>query len=470
MCAGPDAGAGTARRPAPGCAHTGRCPERGHRATELALRLAAALGAPGGGLGGFWASRGYLTEGRVWLAEALALPHRAPPDARAAALLAAGGLAAHQGDNAQALALLEAGVALWRRTGDAPATARALLRLATFLQPTGEPARVHELAAEALAAFRDRSDAGGTADCLRLLGASTAALGDVDGGEGLLRQALRLYQRAHDQRGVGVALCQLGSIAHHQRGDFAAAQRLLEQGLDALRAAGAPWWVGIWLNILGLTLRGQGEYERAAACYAESLALRRELRMAGRMLFPPLVNLGFASLRLRDHTRAAAAFAELLTIGQALSDAAAVGAPPPGPARVAATCVGLALLGLAGVAAARGAARDAARLLGKADDVLAPSRDRLDPLTRAETDWVAQGVTEALRRGLTADQRDRLLAEGRAMSAEAAAEVARAVGDAGVVGGPPLRSGRARDGTHHQPTRAGRTSAAGGGAAGDRSG
>ena len=241
-------------RPAAGArvrAHRPAPPSAAAAATELALRLAGALGAPGGGLGGFWASRGYLTEGRVWLAEALALPHRAPPDARAAALLAAGGLAAHQGDNAQALALLEAGVALWRRTGDAPATARALLRLATFLQPIGEPARVHELAAEALAAFRDGSDVGGTADCLRLLGASTAARGDVDGGERLLRQALRLYQRAHNQRGVGVALCQLGFIAHHQRGDFAAAQRLLEQGLDALRAAGAPWWVGLWLNILG---------------------------------------------------------------------------------------------------------------------------------------------------------------------------------------------------------------------------
>ena len=283
MCAGPGAGAGTAAAGARVHAHRPALPGA---ATELALRLAGALGAPGGGLGGFWASRGYLTEGRVWLAEALALPHQAPPDARAAALLAAGGLAAHQGDDAQALALLEAGVALWRRTGDGPATAGALLRLATFLQPHGEPARVHELAAEALAAFRDGSDVGGTADCLRLLGASAAALGDADGGERLLRQALRLYERAHNQRGVGVALCQLGFIAYHQRGDFAAAQRLLEQGLDALRAAGAPWWVGIWLNILGESLRAQGEYERAAACYAESLALRRELRMAGRHARP----------------------------------------------------------------------------------------------------------------------------------------------------------------------------------------
>ena len=101
--------------------------------------------------------------------------------------------------------------------------------------------------------------------------------------------------------------------------------------------------------------------------------------------------------------------------------------------------------------------------------MLAPSRDRLDPLTRAETDWVAQRVTEALGRGLTAAQRDRLRAEGRALSADAAAEVARAVGDAGVVVARP--SGAATPGTApviSPPVLAG--PAAGGGAAGARSG
>ena len=248
---------------------------------------------------------------------------------------------------------------LWRRTGDRVSTARALVRLATHLQfdIDGESARVHDLASEALAAFRGGHDASGTADCLRLLGTSTAARGDVDGGERLLGQALRLFQRVHDQHSAGVTLCQLGFIACHRRGDFAAAQRLLEQGVDALRDAGDRWRVGLWLNILGETLRGQGEYARAADCYAESLALRRELRMADWRLIPPLANLGLCGLRLRDYPRAAAAFAELLTIGQALSDSSAGGAPPPGQARVAVTCFGLALLGLAGVAAARGAAR-----------------------------------------------------------------------------------------------------------------
>ena len=119
-------------------------------------------------------------------------------------------------------------------------------------------------------------------------------------------------------------------------------------------------------------------------------------------------------------------------------------APPPEPGRVAATCLGLSLLGLAGVAAARGAARDAARLLGKADAVLAPGRDRLNSIDRPKWDRVAQGVTEALRHGLTADQRDRLLAEGRAMSAEAAAEAARAVVEVREVGAGPVAGGRRR--------------------------
>ena len=87
-------------------------------------------------------------------------------------------------------------------------------------------------------------------------------------------------------------------------------------------------------------------------------------------------------------------------------------------------------------------------------------------------DRVAQGVTEALRHGLTADQRDRLLAEGRAMSAEAAAEAARAVVD-GVAGwtgwpAPPERARPGRRLSSAHPRRPDQSQA--GGAAGTRSG
>ena len=98
-----------------------------------ALRLGAALGR-------FWAMRGYLSEGRVRLAEALATSRRqaarrgpaasgdgaprAPAGLeRARALYSAGFLAWRQGDAAAARPLLEASVSLARSLGDPRTTA-----------------------------------------------------------------------------------------------------------------------------------------------------------------------------------------------------------------------------------------------------------------------------------------------------------------------------------------------------------
>ena len=58
---------------------------------ELALRL-------GGALWWFWSVRGYHSEGRRWLEEALAMDGRVSPEVRAMALAGAGALAEEQGD------------------------------------------------------------------------------------------------------------------------------------------------------------------------------------------------------------------------------------------------------------------------------------------------------------------------------------------------------------------------------------
>ena len=71
-----------------------------------------------GALWRFWWVRGHMTEGRGWLARALAETDGLPPAVRAKSLSGAGILAESQGDYVQAKALHEESLALARQSGD----------------------------------------------------------------------------------------------------------------------------------------------------------------------------------------------------------------------------------------------------------------------------------------------------------------------------------------------------------------
>ena len=72
---------------------------------EVALRL-------GGALWWFWSVRGYHSEGRRWLEEALAIEGRGSPEVRAMALAGVGALALEQGDLDRAQEACEEGLEL----------------------------------------------------------------------------------------------------------------------------------------------------------------------------------------------------------------------------------------------------------------------------------------------------------------------------------------------------------------------
>jgi tetratricopeptide (TPR) repeat protein len=72
---------------------------------EVALRL-------GGALWWFWSMRGYQSEGRRWLEEALAIEVRRSPELRAMALAGVGILASEQGDYDRAKEACEEGLEL----------------------------------------------------------------------------------------------------------------------------------------------------------------------------------------------------------------------------------------------------------------------------------------------------------------------------------------------------------------------
>ncbi|HEV2041036.1 MAG TPA: adenylate/guanylate cyclase domain-containing protein, partial [Casimicrobiaceae bacterium] len=142
-----------------------------------------------GALGWFWHLHSHFTEGRAYLAEALAMT-TARDDGRARALSAAGELAAWAGDLPAARALIEEAVAIWRDSGREREIGLALLELGwgCFIAGDNDDARqrMEESLRIAKAVgerpFINRARIG----LLQVL----VALGDLDTVEPMAREAL----------------------------------------------------------------------------------------------------------------------------------------------------------------------------------------------------------------------------------------------------------------------------------------
>ncbi|MGH2749528.1 MAG: adenylate/guanylate cyclase domain-containing protein [Actinomycetota bacterium] len=122
------------------------------RAAKEGLVLAACLWR-------FWQIRSHLAEGRMWLAELLSLPEsKDQPAARAAALIAAGGLAYWQNDFGAARSYYEEALETFRSVDDRGGVAEALYNLGFLSLIDGEPRRARELHEQALATYEELGD------------------------------------------------------------------------------------------------------------------------------------------------------------------------------------------------------------------------------------------------------------------------------------------------------------------------
>jgi hypothetical protein len=156
------------------------------REMEAALRMCAAVA-------WFWGIRGYWTEGRTWLEQALDGTAGGPLErtpVRMRALQGAGWLAHVQNDGKSARKLLE----------------------------------------ESLSVAREVDDGHAIAWGLHLLGRVTYFEGDSTAARELGRAALAVSRAIDDQWVAGWSLHLLGRAAH-QRGEYPAARQLYEESL-----------------------------------------------------------------------------------------------------------------------------------------------------------------------------------------------------------------------------------------------
>ena len=217
---------------------------------EVGLRLAGALWR-------FWDTRSYLSEGRRWLEQALALSDFGVP--RENGLLGA----ADQ-------------VSIQRRKAKTAMRAKALRGVGALAWSQGDYARAAKLLEESLALFRVLEDSAGIANTQNHLGVIAQLQGDYVRATTLLEASLALRRELGDKHGIAGALNNLGMVALCQ-GDYARARPLVEEALALVRELGSERYIALALNNLGIVALGQHDLVQARTCCMESMRLLRDL-------------------------------------------------------------------------------------------------------------------------------------------------------------------------------------------------
>jgi predicted ATPase/class 3 adenylate cyclase/Tfp pilus assembly protein PilF len=270
----------------------------------------------------FWLTRGYITEGRLWLETAL-LKSEAEAEATNKSLLlqrartynALAILARNESDFGRAKILLEQGLifhrqlddktglastlntlgtvaaylgqyeealkfhqetlTLRRELGDKRGIAISLCNLGTLLGVQQHYLQAKEVFEEALSLLRQLGDKRSTALLLNNLGSLWLALDNPMRAKKFSEESLLLYRELEDQDGIGLALLQLADIAKAQN-NFGEAVNLYRQSLANLSKVKENADLPLCLEGLAGALVHSGELELAAQLFGASEALREE--------------------------------------------------------------------------------------------------------------------------------------------------------------------------------------------------
>ncbi|HEY3081551.1 MAG TPA: tetratricopeptide repeat protein [Chloroflexota bacterium] len=240
------------------------------REAEPGLRLGAALER-------FWYLTARLVEGRAWLAELLRLDGAANAPSRARALAAAGWLADLDADPDAARALCLDAVAIGRSGADVGALAHALLGLGLAEARQGRLGVAGPHLDEALALYRRLGNRRGVEFSLLAQGSTALREGDRAAARGAFEAILATALPAGDEQRIALAHEWLGNVAYEE-GRLAEARAHYERALALRREAGDPWIVAHALQGLALIALAEGDDADARGRLRRCLRMQREMR------------------------------------------------------------------------------------------------------------------------------------------------------------------------------------------------
>lgn len=240
------------------------------KSAQMSLSLVAHLAR-------FWELKGYFSEARNWLAEALRLPGAGEPTrARADALYGVGENAYLQCDYVTSQALFEEALTIYQDLDNRRAIAKTLISIGEVATEIGDYDRAPALFERAYGIVRQLDDVSGNARALTQLGFGALRVGDLPQAKQWLEEGLALYRRADDAVGEALALSGLGEIAIRNDA-FVQATALLEQSLQIRQMIGQKWGIAATLGSLAWVALRQGQLARAIQTLNESLHIRIEI-------------------------------------------------------------------------------------------------------------------------------------------------------------------------------------------------
>ncbi|HEU4911565.1 MAG TPA: tetratricopeptide repeat protein [Actinomycetes bacterium] len=223
------------------------------------LRLAASLVE-------FWLSRGFLSEGRRILADALAAGD-GEPGSRARALDGAAVLAVSAGDTGAARSPAAEALAIHQRLGDEAARAESLWTLGYVAVEDKDWSAAQKAVEESTSIFRRVGDVPSLLGASRTLAWIHHMRGDLDTARRLHEQNLALARGAGHQAVQAAILGSLGNIATEQ-GRLADAATMLRENQRLVEALGDRTAIVVNLARIARLLALLGERETAAALLA----------------------------------------------------------------------------------------------------------------------------------------------------------------------------------------------------------
>ncbi len=276
---------------------------------ESGLRLAGAVSE-------FWATRGYLVEGRERASSALNHARAFERTALYANVLCnVAWIANYQGDFPGARAFANESLANFRKLDDKLGISNALWVLGAVAIDSKDYVLAESTLQEALQNRRDLTNVS-TTGLLTNMGWAAFGLGDYPLARQRLNEALTVSLAAGNRGTTSAALGGLAEVDLRE-GRYESASKRIEEGLAIRREIGDKWQIGVALGVWAWIAVLQHDWDSAFSRLTESVAVREEIGDKGGLVWC-LEKLGQVELGKENAEKAAIIFSAAASIRAAM--------------------------------------------------------------------------------------------------------------------------------------------------------